>query len=318
MQYLTVSWPEGGGGGSGWSTADENRGEERGPMKPVEGEDNVGLGCCCILTCNFAPSSTKPCPKLQDSPPILILGHLTPTLLNKFIYRTGRWRNSRSSKRHKLRQSTDSNAGIAGVSSVCVPVPSLTTRAQLARRLNEWWNPNPPWLESLRGFCKNARTSHHGNLTEMRFLNPDSRALHTMAEDREAVERNQLQARNQGIGLSTLHTTGHFTHETESPWPLHFKHSHWWERRSRSKFTSHYAWGTVGVMWMQDGCKVSMDSYMASSGSCFMVTWTIFKDHLLEVGLTQIRRPWHSKRSQLLIYSNLSCVRTCMNRCSLK
>lgn len=136
----------------------------------------------------FAPSSTKPCPKLQDSPPILILGHLTPTLLNKFIYRTGRWRNSRSSKRHKLRQSTDSNAGIAGVSSVCVPVPSLTTRAQLARRLNEWWNPNPPWLESLRGFCKNARTSHHGNLTEMRFLNPDSRALHTMAEDREAVE----------------------------------------------------------------------------------------------------------------------------------
>ena len=30
----------------------------------------------------------------------------------------------------------------------------------------------------------------------------------------------------------------------ESPWPLHFKHSHWWKRRSRSKFTSHYAWGT--------------------------------------------------------------------------
>ena len=29
-------------------------------------------------------------------------------------------------------------------------------------------------------------------------------------------------------------------------------------------------------MWMQDGCKVSMDSYMASTGSCFMVTWIIF------------------------------------------
>ena len=40
-------------------------------------------------------------------------------------------------------------------------------------------------------------------------------------------------------------------------------------------------------MWMQDGCKVYMDSYMASNGSCFMVTWTIFKNHLLEVGLTQ-------------------------------
>ena len=40
-------------------------------------------------------------------------------------------------------------------------------------------------------------------------------------------------------------------------------------------------------MWMQDGCKVYMDSYMASNGSCFMVTWTVFKNHLLEVGLTQ-------------------------------
>jgi hypothetical protein len=38
---------------------------------------------------------------------------------------------------------------------------------------------------------------------------------------------------------------------------------------------------------MQDGCKIHMDSYMATSGSCFMVTWTIFENHLLEVGLTQ-------------------------------
>jgi hypothetical protein len=38
---------------------------------------------------------------------------------------------------------------------------------------------------------------------------------------------------------------------------------------------------------MQDGCKFYMDSYMASSGSCFMVTWIIFQNHLLEVGLTQ-------------------------------
>ena len=35
------------------------------------------------------------------------------------------------------------------------------------------------------------------------------------------------------------------------------------------------------------GCKVYMDSYMTSYGSCFMVTWTILKNHLLEVGLTQ-------------------------------
>jgi hypothetical protein len=35
--------------------------------------------------------------------------------------------------------------------------------------------------------------------------------------------------------------------ETESPWPLHFKHSHWWKRRSWSKLASHYAWGTNRV-----------------------------------------------------------------------
>jgi hypothetical protein len=40
-------------------------------------------------------------------------------------------------------------------------------------------------------------------------------------------------------------------------------------------------------MWMQDGCKVHMDFYMASNGSWFMVTWTILKNHFLEVGLTQ-------------------------------
>ena len=40
---------------------------------------------------------------------------------------------------------------------------------------------------------------------------------------------------------------------------------------------------------MQGGRKVYMDAYMASNGSCFMVTWTTFKNHLLEVGLTQNR-----------------------------
>ena len=38
---------------------------------------------------------------------------------------------------------------------------------------------------------------------------------------------------------------------------------------------------------MQDGCKIYMDSYMASNGSCFMVTWIIFENHLLEVRLAQ-------------------------------
>jgi hypothetical protein len=40
---------------------------------------------------------------------------------------------------------------------------------------------------------------------------------------------------------------------------------------------------------MQYGCKVCMDSYMASNESCFMVTWSIFKNHRLEVDRTQDR-----------------------------
>jgi hypothetical protein len=40
---------------------------------------------------------------------------------------------------------------------------------------------------------------------------------------------------------------------------------------------------------MQDGCNVYMDSYRASNGLCFMVTWSIFINHLLEVGLAQNR-----------------------------
>ena len=40
-------------------------------------------------------------------------------------------------------------------------------------------------------------------------------------------------------------------------------------------------------MWMQDGYKVYMDSYMASNGLCFMITLNVSENHLLEVGLTQ-------------------------------
>ena len=51
----------------------------------------------------------------------------------------------------------------------------------------------------------------------------------------------------------TQPTEGLLSHKTKSPWPLHFKHSHWWKRRSWSKFDSHYAWGTNGV------CECNMD-----------------------------------------------------------
>ena len=101
-------------------------------------------------------------------------------------------------------------------------------------------------------------------------------------------------------------------HKTEGLCLLHFKHSHWWKRRSRSKFASSHCvggpratrlracdsytsstliggkcvGGPNGVCELQDGCKVYMDSYTTSNGSWFMVTRTISKSHLLEVGLT--------------------------------
>jgi hypothetical protein len=35
------------------------------------------------------------------------------------------------------------------------------------------------------------------------------------------------------------------------------------------------------------GSSVYIESHVAVNGSCFMVTWMIFKNHLSEVGLTQ-------------------------------
>ena len=48
-------------------------------------------------------------------------------------------------------------------------------------------------------------------------------------------------------------TEDRFTHKTERPWSLNFKHSRWWKRQSQLKFASHYAWGTNGV------CECKMD-----------------------------------------------------------
>jgi hypothetical protein len=51
------------------------------------------------------------------------------------------------------------------------------------------------------------------------------------------------------------------------------------------------------------GCKVYMDSYMALNGSCFMVTWIIFKNHLLDqIGLTS---NWDTMALETLIIIDL-------------
>ena len=87
--------------------------------------------------------------------------------------------------------------------------------------------------------------------------------------------------------LPVMSNEGYFTPKTESPWPLHFKHSHWWKRQSRSKFTSHYTWGTNGVCECKMDVKSTWIPTWHPMDHVFMVTRIIFKNHLLEVGPTQ-------------------------------
>ena len=63
-----------------------------------------------------------------------------------------------------------------------------------------------------------------------------------------------------------------------------------------------------------------MDSNMASNGPCFMVSWTVFKNHLLEVGLTQNRWETMALRTVISVdfFNVVLCARTHMNRYSLK
>ena len=90
--------------------------------------------------------------------------------------------------------------------------------------------------------------------------------------------------------LSLEKYKGHFTHETRSPWPLHFKYSHWWKGWSRSKFTSHYTWGTNGACECKMDVKSTWIPTWHRMDHVFMVTWTTLKNYVLEVGLTQNRQ----------------------------
>jgi hypothetical protein len=80
-----------------------------------------------------------------------------------------------------------------------------------------------------------------------------------------------------GAGLSSLHTT--LQELASEPAPCYARRG----RIEPPRFSFQLS------KLMQDGWKVYMDSYMASNRSYFMVTWTIFKSNLLEVGLTQNR-----------------------------
>jgi hypothetical protein len=66
------------------------------------------------------------------------------------------------------------------------------------------------------------------------------------------------------------------------------KHSHWWERRSQSKFASHYAWGT------NRACECTMD-VKSTWHQMDHVSWSLglfLKNLLLEVVLTQNREDY--------------------------
>jgi hypothetical protein len=64
----------------------------------------------------------------------------------------------------------------------------------------------------------------------------------------------------------------HFTHKTKSPWPLHYKHSHWWRRRSQSEFASHYAWGTN---WACE-CKMDVKStWISTRHQMDQISWSL-------------------------------------------
>jgi hypothetical protein len=100
----------------------------------------------------------------------------------------------------------------------------------------------------------------------------------------------------------------HFTHENKSPWPLHFKHSHRWKGHSRSKFTSHYTWGTNRACECKMDVKSTWIPTWHRMDHVFMVTWTTFKNYVLEVGLTQ---NWQTTALRTLTTANLSYFIMC-------
>jgi hypothetical protein len=122
-------------------------------------------------------------------------------------------------------------------------------------------------------------------------------------------KRNEIGFEVREIGKAR----GHFRHETESPWPLHFKHSHWWKKRTRCKFASHYKVCECKVdvksTWLPTWHR--MDHVSCSLGLFSKtITW---KHAWHETG-----KPWHSKRSQSSIYSVYHVWGPRMNRNALK
>jgi hypothetical protein len=79
---------------------------------------------------------------------------------------------------------------------------------------------------------------------------------------------------------------------------------------------------TEGVCECKMDGEVYMDSYLHGIewiGSCFMVTWIVFKNHLLEVGITQNHRETMARRTLTTV--GLFYILTCedpLNRNSIE
>jgi len=130
---------------------------------------------------------------------------------------------------------------------------------------------------SLKTFC--FMTTYVNNITSTLFLQV---SLRSWLQWRVAHRRTVVNSSQMWSLILTYIIRGCFTRKTESPWPLHFKHSHWWNKVEPVQVCFTLPLRDQRSMWMQHGHKVYMDSYVASNGSCFMVTWTISKNHFLE------------------------------------
>ena len=89
-------------------------------------------------------------------------------------------------------------------------------------------------------------------------------------------------------------------------------------RHSRSKYAPHYAWGPMEYICE---CKVEVKFTWIPTWhrTCHLPWWLgLFSKTTWRQAHHKPGRSWHSKRSQPLIQSILSCVRTHMNKNSLK
>ena len=76
-------------------------------------------------------------------------------------------------------------------------------------------------------------------------------------------------------------------------------------RASPSLLQTWHIWGTIIVYECTMDVKSTWIPTRASNGSCFMVTWTIFQNHLLKVGLIQnweIMALWNLTTAGLLYF----------------